>query len=143
MEKIRRRNLELSQFEKLRALSDQIEQHSSPTFDDTELEALDVLKWADLDADNPSACDFETRFSPCYDGDSGLEAEAHRARCLWRETLDDSIPDDVAPVQNACYMYPVTRADWFTHVCCGLSMDYDDEKRPMFVAPFQSHHYFT
>jgi hypothetical protein len=56
-------------------------------------------------------------------------------RRLWRETLDDSIPDDLEPVQNACYMYPLMRAGWFAHVCSGLRIGCGDETHPMFVGP--------
>jgi hypothetical protein len=141
MEQIRRRNLEVAQFKQLCALKKYIHRHSPPTIDDSELEALGVLKRTDLDVDNSSPCDFEPRFfSPWYDGDSDLKEEGDGARVYWSETLDRD-KDHPEWIPNAGYKYPEMRARWFNRVCFRLARDHEDDKtHPMFVAPHRSLH---
>ncbi len=113
-------------------MRDHIRQHTSPAFENAELEVLDILRWVNLEVDDRSPCDFESRFfSPCYDEDSGLEEEAHRWRDLWRETLDDKKHAEPEWVQNACFTYPASRARWFNDIVGSLQFDYDDEEHPM------------
>ncbi|SPQ23239.1 dd9872fc-fcd0-4e49-8f6e-e010586ed128 [Thermothielavioides terrestris] len=133
MEQIRRRNLEVAQFKQLCALKKYIHRHSPPTIDDSELEALGVLKRTDLDVDNSSPCDFEPRFfSPWYDGDSDLKEEGDGARVYWSETLDRD-KDHPEWIPNAGYKYPEMRARWFNREDLDFSVPYRHDYRSHYV----------
>ena len=51
MEQIRRRRLERKQYRMLRALCNHLKQKSPHALDDTELGALGVVRWSDIDVD--------------------------------------------------------------------------------------------
>lgn len=140
MEQNRRRDLERTQYDMLCALSEYIHERSPSILDDTELEALGVVRWTNLDVDSQSSCDFEPRFfSPCYDEHSGLEEEADQARGMWRETLDDRKHIDPEWVENAGYVYATMRAKWFDNRLSRLGYHYGGEIHPMYVVSFRYH----
>ena len=133
MEQNCRRDVERIQYDMLYALSEYIYERSPSVLDDTELEALGVVRWTH-DVDSQSLCDFEQRFfSPCYDKDSGLEEEADQARGMWHETLDDKKHIDPEWVENAGYVYATMRAKWFDNRLSCLGYHYEGETHPMYV----------
>ena len=129
-----RREVEWKQYDILCALSQYINDRNPSILDDSELEAVGVVRWTNLDIDSQSPCNFQPRFfCPYHDEDSGLEEEAKQARGMWRETLDDQKHIDPEWVENAGYIYATMRAEWFDNILLRLRYHYEGQTHPMYV----------
>ena len=135
MEQIRRRRLERKQYRMLRALCNHLKQKSPHVLDDTELGALGVVRWSDLDVDGWSPLDFEPRFfSPCLKEDIGLEEMVEERIRGWRSIIND--PKNLLdPEWIPTTGWPAVdmRASFFFNVLTSLAMEYEDEVHPMYV----------
>ncbi|KAK4138459.1 hypothetical protein BT67DRAFT_431067 [Trichocladium antarcticum] len=113
MEQIRRRRLERTQYRMLKTLWQHLDFHSPDTLDDAALNALGVVRGADLDVDNPIPLDFEPRyFGPCHGEIGGLEEELETRGPHWRPSKDkpEHLRDDEW-IRNAGYTYAEMRRD--------------------------------